>query len=171
MNNNNNNWGANNNSNNNGVNNTNNNNGDNNNNSNNNNNSPFPQPPTLNGNKEDDNKNNNNNNQNQHENQNQNEQHLYTPQQNSISPNMMPPSPANTTSYQPARVMSQQIGQRFSQYSLSSLAMRKKRQLNVTPSPNQVFQGSGIVGPEQATTLYYSLPFISTLPETQMVYR
>jgi len=170
MNNNNNNWGANNNSNNNGVNNTNNNNGDNNNNSNNNNNSPFPQPPTLNGNKEDDNKNNNNNN-NQHENQNQNEQHLYTPQQNSISPNMMPPSPANTTSYQPARVMSQQIGQRFSQYSLSSLAMRKKRQLNVTPSPNQVFQGSGIVGPEQATTLYYSLPFISTLPETQMVYR
>jgi len=95
---------------------------------------------------------------------------LYTKHPMGVNPSMMPPSPANVSGYQPARVMSQQIGQRFSQYSLSNLATRKRRQLNATVNPAQVFQGSSIVAAEHAENLYYSLPFISSMPETSMVY-
>jgi len=55
-------------------------------------------------------------------------------------------------------------------YCLRSLANRKRRQLNVDPNVADMFQGSSIVTAEHANTLYYSLPFISSLPETNMVY-
>ena len=70
----------------------------------------FPQPPTL-----------------QQQKDNGNHEHLYTkqPQLNAMS--NVPPNPTSMGNYQPARVMSQMIGQRFSQYSLSNLAARKRR--------------------------------------------
>ena len=63
-----------------------------------------------------------------------------------------------------------QVASHFQQFSLSALADRKMRQLNVEPSEQMVFRGSSIVGPADAKKLYYSIPFISTLPNTNLMY-
>ncbi len=94
---------------------------------------------------------------------------LYTPQPPTTPQNLMPPSPININNYQPARVM-QQVASHFQQFSLTQLAERKMRQLNVSPNEQMVFRGSAIVGPNDAKKLYYSIPFISNLPTTSLVY-
>ncbi|GMI06883.1 hypothetical protein TrRE_jg4655 [Triparma retinervis] len=95
---------------------------------------------------------------------------LYTPQIQIPNPNLVPPNPVNMSkSYVPARQMAQ-VASHFSQFSLSALAERKMRQLSVAPNDQMVFRGSAIVGPTDAKKLYYSIPFISTLPTTSLCY-
>jgi len=94
---------------------------------------------------------------------------LYTPPVANTPAVNLPPNPINLNNYQPARVM-QQVAGHFQQFSLTALAERKMKQLNVEPSEQMVFRGSSIVGPNEAKKLYYSIPFISTLPTTNLVY-
>jgi hypothetical protein len=97
---------------------------------------------------------------------------IYT-QNPPVSPshqNLVPPSPVNVkASYQPARAMAS-VAAHYTQFSLSQLAERKQRQLTRVPSDQAIFRGSAIVGPADAKKLYYSIPFINTLPSTNLVY-
>ena len=65
-----------------------------------------------------------------------------------------------------------QIAKQFSQYSLTQLAMRKKRQTQETSAAAEtdMFAGTTIMSNDQAEILYYCMPFTSTLPVMSLVY-
>ena len=62
------------------------------------------------------------------------------------------------------------VASHFTQFSLNALSERKQRQLTTKPNDQMLFRGSAILGPADAKTLYYSIPFISNLPSTSLVY-
>lgn len=59
---------------------------------------------------------------------------------------------------------------KFPQYSLSQLAERKMRQLGLAPHTRDVFHASQVLSQREATTVYFSIPFVSTPPQTRLVY-
>ena len=59
---------------------------------------------------------------------------------------------------------------KYPQYSMTKLAERKLRQLNIDPKPSDMFNGSQIVTGRDAQVLYFSLPFVSSPPKMQLLY-
>lgn len=96
------------------------------------------------------------------------------------SPTMTPatlgmgsPSPGYTPQQIiPTRALSelQTVANKYPQYSMSKLAERKLRQLNINPKPSDMFNGSQIISDRDAQNLYFSLPFVSSAPKMQLLY-
>jgi len=72
----------------------------------------------------------------------------------------------------PTRALSElhAVANKFPQYSMTKLAERKLRQLNIDPKPSDMFNGSQIVTGRDAQILYFSLPFVSSPPKMQLLY-
>ena len=64
------------------------------------------------------------------------------------------------------------LARHYSQYSLKAIAERKGHQLKaINPRRSDFFQHSAILtSPLDAATLYYSLPFITSVPATSLIY-
>ena len=90
-----------------------------------------------------------------------------------LSPRITSPSSGAVSTGRLTRSMAelQMAAKKFSQYSLTKLADRKRRQLGLSNlNAADVFQASEIMSGRDAETVYMCLPFATTPPRMQLVY-